>query len=336
MMSTPFAIPGLPGAQPASSGVICPTPKDTVLRDGTAQLYRFRGDATGPTVLLVPSLINRWYVLDLRRGASVAEALVAAGFDTWCLDWGEPNDEDRYLEWDDVLARLARMVRHVRRATGTKKLGVLGYCIGGTLTSIHTALEPDSVQALVNLAGPIDFEHAGFLGHMTTPRWFDPEAIASAGNMSAQQMQAGFVALRPTSQIAKQVALFDKKLEGDPEKLEAFEALDTWASDNIAFPAAAYVRYIRELYQENRLVKGEHAVRGRGVDLARIECPLLTVTTTRDTICPPLAALGLNEKVSSSTKEHLSIPGGHVGAVVGDKAKTLLYPALSRFFGSHL
>jgi pimeloyl-ACP methyl ester carboxylesterase len=167
MMSTPFAIPGFPGAQPASSGVICPTPKDTVLRDGTAQLYRFRGDATGPTVLLVPSLINRWYVLDLRRGASVAEALVAAGFDTWCLDWGEPNDEDRYLEWDDVLARLARMVRHVRRATGTKKLGVLGYCIGGTLTSIHTALEPDSVQALVNLAGPIDFEHAGFLGHMT-------------------------------------------------------------------------------------------------------------------------------------------------------------------------
>lgn len=315
---------------------LAPSQRDSVWSDGTAKLYRFRGPggAERPTVLLVPSLINRWYVLDLRRGASVVEALVAAGLDVFCLDWGEPNDEDRYLDWDAVVARLGRMVRRVRRVSGKSEIGLLGYCIGGTLTAIHTALRPEGIGALVNLAGPIDFSQAGFLGHMTNPRWFDPTAIASAGNMSAAQMQSGFVALRPTAQLAKLVTLADRL--ADEEKLEAFLSLDTWASDNIAFPAAAYERYIKELYQENRLVKGQHAIAGERVDLGAIRCPLLTVTTTKDSICPPKAAQGLAAHVSSSDKVEVSIPGGHVGGVVGEKAKELLYPKLAEFFRTRL
>jgi len=315
-----------------------PTPRDTVFTDGTAQLYRFRSSpaARGSSlpVLLVPSLINRWHVLDLRTGASLAGALVDAGLDVFCLDWGVPEDEDRYLSWDDVLARLARMVRRVRRETGAPQVGLLGYCIGGTLTAIHTALEPDSVAALVNLAGPIDFSEGGFLRHMVDERWFDPEAISAAGNMSAAQMQAGFVALRPTSQLSKWVSFFDRLT--DPQRLEAFMALEEWASANIAFPAAAYSRYIRELYQQNALVRGEHAVSGRRVDLSRIHCPLLTVVTDRDVICPPAAAQALNDRSSSVDQSVLAIPGGHVGAVVGGSAPKELYPKLSAWFSAKL
>jgi polyhydroxyalkanoate synthase len=322
-----------------SAPLLAQTPRDEVFRDGTARLYRFRADANvaprgGLPVLLVPSLINRWYVLDLRPGSSLAEALAAAGLDVFCLDWGVPEDEDRHLDWDAVVARLGRMVRRTMRAASAPAVGVVGYCIGGTLSTIWAALEPKTVAALVNLAGPIDFSHAGFLGHMTNPRWFDPEAIAAAGNIRAEQMQAGFVALRPTSQISKMVSYLDKAFDAD--KRDAFTALDTWASDNIAFPAAAYVRYIQELYQENRLVRGEHAIAGRRVDLGAIDCPLLTVVTDRDAICPPAAATALADRTSSPSRETLVIPGGHVGAVVGDKARTTLYPALVRFFSRHL
>ncbi len=310
-----------------------PTPKDTLFEDGTARLLRFRRhDAAkaGPPVLLVPSLINRWYVLDLRQGASVAGSMVDAGLDVYCLDWGVPNDEDRFLEWDDVVERLGRMVRRVQREAKAERIGLLGYCMGGTLSSIYTALEPARIAALVNLAGPIDFSHAGFLGHMTNPRWFDPEAIASAGNMRAEQMQAGFVALRPTAPLAKWVSVLDKLTE--PQKLEAFSALDEWASANIAFPAAAYVRYIRDLYQQNQLVTGEHHVRGRRVDLSAIRCPLLTVVTDRDAICPAPAARALGPHSGSGDQSLLVIPGGHVGAVVGPRAHELLYPKLVEFF----
>lgn len=318
---------------------LAPTPKDTLLRDGTAQLYRFRRGSEQPAIggmpiLLVPSLINRWYVLDLREGASLASALANHGLDTWCLDWGVPEDEDRYLTWDEVLARLGRAVRAVKRATGSPKVGLLGYCIGGTLSAIWTAQHPDDVAALVNLAGPIDFSQGGFLAHMTDPRWFDPDAISAAGNVSASQMQAGFVALRPTSQVAKWVAYADKSW--DPAARASFDALEAWSSDNVPFPAAAYATYIKELYQENRLVKGEHRVAGEAVNLSRISCPVLTVVTDRDVICPPAAARALNDRCGSKDQEVLQVSGGHVGAVVGGKAPTVLYPAIASWLGSKL
>jgi len=243
-----------------------PTPKDVVLRDGTARLYRFRSSAGAPAegagaVLVVPSLINRWYVLDLRESATVLGSLVEAGLDTYCLDWGVPRDEDRYLTWDDVLRRLHRAVRHVRRCAGVERVGLLGYCMGATLSAIHTALFPETIASLANLAGPIDFAHAGVLGEMVSEAWFDVDAVADAGNAGAGQMQSGFLALRPTSQIAKWVTFADRAT--DPAFRRAFAALDGWANDNVAFPAAAYRTYIRDLYQKNLLVKGRHGALGR-------------------------------------------------------------------------
>ena len=311
-----------------------PTPKDVIHTEGTAELYRFRqpspdgGD--GPVVLLVPSLINRWYVLDLREGHSVVEACIDAGFDTYALNWGEPNDEDRYLSWEDILKRLARAVRRVKRFSDHDDIGLLGYCMGGTLTSIYTALYPDSVAALINLAGPIDFEHAGVLGRMTERKWFDAEAISGAGNIAAEQMQSGFVALNPMSQISKWLTLADRM--HDPDFVEAFKALDTWANDNVAFPAAAYQTYIEDLYQDNLLVKGQHYVGGRRVDLSDITCPTLTIATDRDHICPEPAARALHEHVGAEDREMFVVPGGHVGAVVGSRGPRHCYPKITEWF----
>jgi polyhydroxyalkanoate synthase subunit PhaC len=317
---------------------LAPTPKDTLHRDGTAALYRFRGREAEAgerlPLLLVPSMINRWYVLDLREGASMAAALTAAGIDTFCLDWGTPEDEDRYLTWSDVLARLGRAVRAVRRATGAPRVGLLGYCMGGTLAGIWSALNPDLVAALVNVAGPFDFSKAGFLGEMVDARYFDAEAIAAAGNVSPQQMQAGFTALRPTTQISKWIGLLDRGL--DPAAVTSFQALEAWAGDNIPFPGAAYATYIGELYQQNLLVQGKHYVGGKRADLGNIRCPVLTVVADRDAICPPASATALNEHSGSIDQEVLTVAGGHVGAVVGGKAPKVLYPALASWLGKRL
>ncbi|MEZ4300533.1 MAG: alpha/beta fold hydrolase [Polyangiaceae bacterium] len=308
--------------------MLAPTPKDTIFREGTAQLYRFRpasGSAgAGLPLLLVPSLINRWYVLDLREKASFAGAMVRAGIDTYCLDWGIPEDEDRYLTWENVLSRLGRAVRMVQRHTGAPKVGILGYCMGGTLSTIWTALNQDRVAALINLAGPIDFSHAGLLGHMVQPGWFDVGAISAAGNVSPQQMQSGFVAMRPTLQMAKWIGLAARA--GDKDAREAFDALEEWSNDNVPFPAAAYETYISELYQKNKLIAGTHHVAGKRVDLKNVTCPVLTIVAERDAICPPPAAKGLNEHSGSTDKSVIMVPGGHVGAVIGSKASKIMYP----------
>jgi polyhydroxyalkanoate synthase len=206
--------------------------------------------------------------------------------------------------------------------------------MGATLSGIHAALHNDTTAALVNLAGPFDFAHAGLLGEMVDPRWFDAATVAAAGNVAPLQMQAGFVALRPTQQLSKMVALLDRG--HDPKARAAFGALEEWASDNIPFPAAAYRTYIQDLYQKNLLVQGEHRVRGRRVDLGEIQAPVLTVAAERDTICPLAAARALNDRCGSKVKDLLVTPGGHVGAVVGSKASTTLYPAMADWLRRHL
>jgi len=312
------------------------TPRDELLLEGGARLYRFRGSAParGVPLLLVPSLINRWYVLDLRPGASLVEALVAAGIDTWLLDWGTPEPEDRYLDWDAVLRRLGRATRRVQRETGAARLGLLGYCMGGTLTAIHAAQHPDTLAALITLAAPIDFARGGRLRDMVDPRWFDADAIADAGNVAPSQMQAGFTALRPTLELAKLVSTPELAL--DPKSREAFLALEAWAGDNIAFPAAAYRRYIAEMYQDNQLVAGTHRANGRAAPLSAITCPTLVITASRDAICPPPAATALLSLIGSHDTETIQVPGGHVGAVVGSKAARDMYPALVRWLQPRL
>jgi polyhydroxyalkanoate synthase len=304
------------------------TPRDELPLEGGARLLHFRaaGERAALPILLVPSLINRWYVLDLRPGASLVEALVGAGFDVWLLDWGIPEAEDRYLDWDAVLRRLGRAARRVRRETGAARLGLLGYCMGGTLTAIHAAQDPGAVAAFVTLAAPIDFAEGGMLRRMVDPRWFDADAIADAGNVAPSQMQAGFAALRPTLDAAKLASMPD--LATDDRARSAFLALEEWATDNIPFPAEAYRRYIGELYQANQLVAGTHRANGKAAPLSAIRCPTLVITASRDAICPPAAATALLRHVGTADTAHLEVPGGHVGAVVGSRAAQQMYPAL--------
>lgn len=318
---------------------LTPTRSAVVSTEATARLLRFaRPDGAPPApglpLLVVPSLINRWYIVDLRPGASLVGALADAGHDVFCLDWGIAEAEDRYLSWDDVLDRLGRAIARVRRLTGAPRVGLLGYCMGATLAAIQTALEPDRIAALVNLAGPIDFSAGGRLCEMVDPRHFDVDAIANAGNVHAAQMQAGFVALRPTMELAKWVRSLDTA--HDPEARAAARALDHWASDNIPFPGEAYRTYIRELYQQNRLITGGHRVRGRDVDLAAIRCPVLVIVAERDAICPPPAATALLDCCTSEDTRVLLVPGGHVGAVVGSRASKELYPALAGWLRERL
>ncbi len=341
---------------PEGSVQLAPTPRSVVWRDGPAELYRFarpandgedatnergRRGQTGATgiderlpVLIVPSLINRWYILDLRAGKSFVEAMVRADLDTFCLDWGVPADEDRYTSWEDVANRLHRAVRRVLRVTGAPRLGLIGYCMGGTLSAIYTALEPQNVAALVNLAGPVDFSESGPLGELVDSRFFDPDAIADAGNVSPVQMQSGFQALRPTLGLSKIAGMMDRV--ADPEARAAFSALETWSNDNVPFPGDAYRTYIRELYQENALCRGHHRVGGRLASLASITCPILAIVAERDTICPPPAATALTRQSGSTDCEVLSAPGGHVGAVVGRRASEKLYPATTAWLRDRL
>jgi polyhydroxyalkanoate synthase len=314
------------------------TPSDVVHRENKWSLLRYRPDPAATErhrtpIVLVPSLINRHYVLDLMPGKSFVEYLVAHGHDVFTIDWGTPGDEDRYLTFDDLCDRyIGRAVRAAgREADG--KVHLFGYCLGGTLTAIHAAVRPEHVASLALVAAPVTFADGGLLSAWTRSPRFDVRALAQAfGNVPWPLMQAAFHMLRPTLPLMKLVSLVDRAW--DDEYLDGVLALETWGNDNVSFPGEAYRRYVEELYRNDSLVAGTLRISGRPARLEAITCPVLAVTFEHDNIVPWASAAALLDLVGSRDKERVHLTGGHVGAMVSKAAAKGLWPKLSAFWSA--
>jgi polyhydroxyalkanoate synthase len=126
--------------------------------------------------------------------------------------------------------------------------------------------------------------------------------------------------------LAKVVHLLDRAW--DDESLDGFLALEIWANDNVALPGEAYRRYIEDLYQGDKLARGELTLSGRPARLDAITCPTLAITFESDGIVPWQSAKELVDLVSSKDKEWLHLPGGHIGAVVSKSASKRLWPKI--------
>jgi polyhydroxyalkanoate synthase len=318
--------------------VVGATPADAVLRENKYTLWRYRPRAEGlafeTPVLLVPSLINRHYVLDLQPGRSFAEYLIAQGHAVYILDWGTPGPEDRYLTFDAVCdTYLGRALRFCARSSPRGRAHLLGYCLGGTLAVLHAAARPERVASLLALAAPVSFHDGGLLSAWSRAPTMDVGAMVDAlGNVPWQLMQSAFHLLRPTLGLPKAVQVLDRAW--DDEFLDGFLALETWGNDNVSFPGECYRRYIDELYRENRLTGGTMRLAGRAARLDAIDCPTLAVTFEHDHIVPTASALALLSHISSPDKAQLHLSGGHVGAVVSRKAAAGLWPQLSRWWAA--
>ncbi|MCX4244962.1 alpha/beta fold hydrolase [Paraliomyxa miuraensis] len=325
------------------------TPADVVHRENKWRLLRYRPTGGGPgdaprhrtPVLLVPSLINRHYVLDLTPGKSFVEAMVARGHDVFIIDWGTPAAEDRFVDFDEIcdryIGRAVRVAARVRDREGDGsggKVHLLGYCLGGTLAVIHAAAHPERIASLVALAAPIDFDEAGIMARWVRTKSFDVGALVDAmGNVPWPLMQAAFHLLRPTLPLTKAVSLVERAW--DDEFLDGFFAVERWSNDNVSFPGACYRRYIEALYRDNALVTGRLSLAGQPVRLQRITCPTLAVTFEGDHIVPEASGRVLLDLVGSADKRSIRLRGGHVGAVVSRKAATTLWPQLSAWWIEH-
>ena len=313
---------------------VAQTPADEVYVEGRLRLLRYRPVVEHPApipLLIVPSLLHRYYLLDLVPGRSMVEYLVGRGLDVYLLDWGTPGPQDRSTTFDQyIVGALRRAVQRVRAVAGSERVSLLGYSMGGTLAAIFAALYGRYVANLIAVAAPIDFHDDGILSQWARKDRFNVDLVVDTlGALPAALMQASFRMLKPTYQIAQQIALAEQF--GDMEAVQDFLAMQFWIDDNIPFLGEAYRTYIKELYQENHLVEGRLVVGGRRVDLGQIEAPLLTVVAAKDCICPPASSMPLNDLVCSADRQILELPGGHTGSVAGAGAPGHLWPQLAEW-----
>ena len=299
-------------------------PADVVWSRGPAKLLRYR--SAGPRaplpVVLVPSLINRAAILDLRPGQSFVEHLVGAGLDVYLLDWCEPGPADAHLDLRAYCLRLLpSALEAARRASAAPATHVLGYCLGGTMALITAALRPEGIASLLTLTTPVDLSEGGSMALLTDERLIDLERLTRAWPVvPGPVLWSAFQALDPTGNLRKARRYRQDK---DPESRLRFEAQEGWLNDPVAMTARA-VRDVVSLYRHNRLARGELVLGGQRVDLSRGRAPLLNLIAEHDTIVPASAASAV-EQLWGGEVHSKTFRAGHIGVTVGSRAPRELW-----------
>lgn len=274
------------------------------------------------------ALINRFYMMDLQPDRSLIRKLLDLGLDIYVIDTGYPTRNDRYLTMDDYInTYIDGCVDFVRQAHQIDKINLLGVCQGGTFSVIYTAIHSEKIKNLITLVTPVDFsKDDGLL--FKWARTMDVDAIVEGfgGLIPGTFLDAGFQMLKPMLKVRKQKNLFG--MMDDEDKLMNFLRMEKWINDLPDQAGETYRQFIKDLYQQNKLINNQLVVGEHTVNLQNITQPILTIYASEDHLVPPSSTKPLNDAIGSKDKELYEFPGGHIGVFTGARSQKELSPTI--------
>lgn len=316
------------------------TPKEIIWTKNKAKLYHYEPNKEKKNnipILMIYALINKPYILDLTPGSSLIEHLTNKGHDVYLLDWGTPGYEDRHMKFEDyIFDYIPRAIQKVLQKSQAEEITLFGYCMGGTLTSIFMSLYPDlPIRNALFLTSPFDFSDTGLYGSFLNKRYFNLDKLVDTlGLIPHEMIDFGNKMLNPIANFyGPYVTLADR---ADNETFVAnWKLMQKWLNDGVPFPGEAYRQWIRDFYQENKLINDKLYIRGRKVDLSKITANLLVIAAKHDNIAMPNQIKPIIDKVSSKNKTYELLDTGHVSVVTGRRALNITYPLINDWLFEH-
>lgn len=308
-----------------------PTPSETIWREGRAELRRYCGGRPrlATPVVAFLGLVSRAYVFDLVADNSFVRRMMDAGFDTYVLDWGVPDEADANNTVETyVRGQLPRAIAAVVRESGADDVNLVGYCMGGDLALLALAGDPGlPVRSLVTMATPVDFRHMGPIAQALSDGRLAPEDfLDETGNVPPALVGRFFKVRRPTADVVQYANLW-QNLWND-EYVEGHQAMGRYLREQLPLPGAAFLQITRHWLRENAFMRGTLRLDGRKVSLADIHTPVLSVLCERDDLVPEPAAAPITELLAGARAEQLRLDAGHSSLVVGRTAARVTLPRI--------
>jgi polyhydroxyalkanoate synthase len=300
----------------------------TVWREGATRLLDY-GPPGGKPVLVVPSLINRAYILDLAPERSLLRYLSGRGIRPLLVDWGQPGPAERALDLTGHIAgKLDQAFEAALDLTG-RRLAIMGYCMGGLLALALAERRQRRVDGLVLLATPWDF-HAGnaaqshFIGALAEPL---RQVFGAYGEVPSDVLQALFFMADPQLAIGK----FSRFGALDPSSAEArsFVATEDWLNDGVPMALPAALDCFGGWHGANSPARGRWLVAGRIVAPQRFERPALVVVAGKDKLAPPAASRPLAAALANAALLEPAL--GHIGLIIGRAAPSAVWRPVARW-----
>ena len=326
---------------------IATVPREEVYREDMVRLYRCKPTVDKPhgiPVLVVYALVGRFQMIDLEAERSFVRKLLASGLDVYFVDWGLPARAQRWLTMDDyVSGYLDHCVDVVRELSGSEQVNLLGICQGGVFTTCYAALFPAKVRNLALTVTPIDFHGdkkepqtgAGYVNRWTralSPQDID-DLVDAYGSAPGSMIGFAFLMMNPVSNLTKYTIDLVDVLDDDA-KLLNFLRMERWIADRPDHPGEVLRQWLKDLYQDNKLIKNELRLGDRTIDLRDITMPVLNIYATGDTVIPVSCSKGVGRYFGTGDYTEVPVPGGHIGTFVGGKAQKILAPTLAEWINA--
>jgi polyhydroxyalkanoate synthase len=282
-------------------------------------------------ILVVYALINRSYVLDLQSDKSWIRSLLSQGFDVYLIDWKTPTAADKYVSFDDyVNCYIDDCVETVLKRNKVEKLTLHGYCMGGTMSTMYTALHQERVRNLAVIAPVIDGQKDfSVIGNLAKNMDVD-KMLQIIGNLQSEQLYAFYLTLKPFKQGINKYWNFLQNVDNE-QFVDNFLRLEKWLYDTPPIAGETFRQWVSDIYQKNLLMKNEMRLRDKIVDLSTIKVPLLNIIADEDHLVSPQCSAPLNDIVSSTDKRLMKFHTGHVGLIASLYSQNNVLPRVGQW-----
>jgi len=276
----------------------------------TETVYRY-------PLLIVPPMINKYYIVDLTPGRSLVEYLVGQGHQVFVMSWRNPDARHRDWNLDTYGGAIVAALDAVRAISGEPKASVCALCSGGIATAmvaahLHAAGRLGELASLCLGVAVLDQAQAGTAGAMIDENTANAAmAVSQArGYLDGRALAEVFAWLRPDDLIWNY--WINNYLQGRPPP--AFDIL-YWNADTTRLPAALHHDFIR-LALANALTTPESATMlGSPVDLSKVDTDAYVIAGVADHLCPWQSCYQTTQLLGGPVKFVLST-SGHIAAVV--------------------
>jgi polyhydroxyalkanoate synthase subunit PhaC len=277
------SVPGTGGAAFEVGTDVAATAGAVVLRTPVVELVQYLPQTElvhDVPLLVVPPVLNRYYVADLAPGRSIVEHLVRAGVQVFALSWRNPLADHAHWDLDTYARALLDAMDAAEHIARVPRSSLMAFGAGATVTAMLLAhLAATGAQdrvAAVTLAGAV-------LGVRPAPAGAAAAVAASerAGHLDGRPLLAE-LAWRAPDALLWPRAVRAYLCGAEPATSEAL----SWLGDTTRVPAGLHRDLVDVATRASLAVPGAAGLLGTPLDLAKVDRDCYLVAGATDPVTP--------------------------------------------------